>query len=297
MRLNSQVFWALLFFALIVLAGHMFLADPDSIAVENRAIALDCAGDFSGFTKITFAQISDLHFTGGTKKETLDKITSEIAKISPAAVFITGDLISNGGGIEPASKLVSDISKTYSVYAVFGNWDYKTVNGDTGELKDALANSGAKTLENEAVELNAGNETMLLLGAADPYTSLNRSRDLEKALSVIGEKNRQNSSVRQCKILLAHSPDIMKAASEQNIDLVLAGHTHGGQIYIGNLTEKIIPATSDGKGYVRGLYKKGNTQMYVNRGIGTSVLPARFFASPEITAITLEKTENRRLKS
>lgn len=153
-----------------------------------------------------------------------------------------------------------------------------------GELKTLLEAVGAKVLINDSEEIVSGNEKLNILGVKDPYTSGELKGDLEKA-----EKNLDEGD-KNCRILLAHSPNIIKEAVDKNIDLVLAGHTHGGQVYIPFLTKYIIPAKRPaGEGFIKGLYTIGDTQMYINRGIGMSVLPFRFLVPPEVTVISLEK--------
>jgi hypothetical protein len=89
-------------------------------------------------------------------------------------------------------------------------------------------------------------------------------------------------------VLLSHVPAFAHEQLDQRIGLILCGHTHGGQVRLPVLPPLILPRFS-GR-FVAGLYRVGryDTPLYVNRGIGTSVLPARFFCRPEITVVTLE---------
>lgn len=272
-------------FTLLILVAAIFsyayFIEPNSLKIYNQTFKLSCLnGDVPG----KFVQISDLHFTEKTSEKRINQIYDAIRKENPSAVFITGDFISNKNGIAPAKKLAGKISEDYPVYAVFGNWDYWALNYNIDAFKTELENAGAKTLANDAAILEIGDEKIDLLGVNDPYTSGNTIGDLEKAMKKIsgGRKN--------CSMLLAHSPDIVQTANNAEIDLVLVGHTHGGQVYIPFITEKLIPSHPDGRGFIKGLYKVGETQMYVNSGIGTSVLPLRFLVPPEVTVITLEKS-------
>ena len=88
-------------------------------------------------------------------------------------------------------------------------------------------------------------------------------------------------------VLLAHDPDNFGKAIGAGVNLLLAGHTHGGQIGISFLIEKSKSANKSS--FMSGLFDKGKTKMYVNRGIGTTRLPIRFFDRPEITLLAIRK--------
>lgn len=268
----------ILLFALIT---YSYLIESNILKTKNLILKLDCLKSDLSNKKIV--QISDLHFTTRTSEKKINKIYESIKAINPSMVFITGDFISEKNGIKPTIRLVKKISVNYPVYIVFGNWDYWATNYNIDEFKSSLKDAGAKTLINESVKINIGEETINLLGVKDPYTSGNKNYDLQKAMEEIKKND------KDCKILLAHSPDIIKDAAQKNIDLVLVGHTHGGQIYIPFITKKIIPSNPEGKGFIKGLYKIKDTLMYVNRGIGGSVLPLRFLVFPEITVLTLKR--------
>ncbi|MDF1497754.1 MAG: metallophosphoesterase [Patescibacteria group bacterium] len=254
------------------------MIEPNAIILKKQTVELDCLkSDISAYN---FIQISDLHFTGKTSQKKINNLSEKIKNQNPTAVFITGDLISNNNGIDNIISFINQISKDYSVFITFGNWDYWSLNYDINEFKNKLELSGAKVLINDHIELAINNKILNIIGIKDPYTSNNIDQDLTKALKLIKNNN--------CNILLAHSPDIIKKASQNNINFILTGHTHGGQIYVPYLTKKIIPSNPDGEGFIKGLYNQNKTQMYVNRGIGTSVLPFRFLNSPEITLINFQ---------
>ncbi len=284
--LKLVVVLVLIFFGFL---GYAYFIEPNSLMIKNETIKLDCLkSDLSD----KFVQISDLHFTDKTKEVRINQIYDAIKSQNPAAVFITGDLVSNETGVAKAAELVGKIAADYKTFVIFGNWDYWALDYKVGEFKSELEAVGAKVLVNDAVEIVSGSEKLNIMGVKDPYTSGELKNDIEKAEKKIadGDKN--------CRILLAHSPNIIKEARDKKTDLVLVGHTHGGQVYIPYLTKYMIPAKRPaGEGYIKGLYKvdsprlgeAGKTQMYVNEGIGISVLPFRFLVPPEVTVIRLEK--------
>lgn len=272
-------------FAILILSAILFIyayfIEPNSLAVKNQEIKLDC---LKNDLPDKFVQISDLHFTDKTKEARINQIYEVIKSQNPAAVFLTGDLVTDETGADKAVQLAGRIVKDYPLYVIFGNWDYWALDYKVGEFKARLEEVGAKVLVNEADEIISGAEKLNVLGVKDPYTSGELKNDIEKA-----EKNIDKND-KSCRLLLAHSPNIIQEASAKNIDLALVGHTHGGQVYIPFLTKYIIPAKRPaGLGFISGLYKVKNTEMYVNQGIGISVLPFRFLVPPEVTVIRLNK--------
>lgn len=264
-----------------VVFGYAYFIEPNSLVTKDQAIQLSCLKEDQKNNKIV--QLSDFHFTEKTTNGRVDQIYEATVEANPTAVFMTGDYTSNKGGLPMVKKLVGKISAKFPVYAVLGNWDYDVYSRDMSEIQKALEGSGARVLINSMAKLKIGEEEISLIGVRDPYNSKDTKEDLGAATKKIGKGD------KDCKVLLAHSPDIVKVAEDKKIDLVLTGHTHGGQINIPYLTERIMPANPDGKGYIKGLYKVGNLQMYVNQGIGLSVLPLRFGVPPEVTVITLSR--------
>lgn len=269
----------LLVAAVLIVFSYAYYIEPNLLFAEQKTIQLDCLkSDISGKKLV---QISDLHFTKDTDASKVNNIYKKISDQNPLVVFITGDFISDKTGIDRSIELVKKIAEKYPTYIVLGNWDYWALDYAVNSFRQQLEKAGGKVLINSSENIKIGDETIGIAGVKDPYTSGEVGSDIEKSLAKLDNKN--------CVLLLAHSPNVIKEASEKRIDLVMAGHTHGGQIYIPYLTEKFIPARKYGEGYIKGLYKVNDTQMYVNRGIGMSAIPLRFMSPPEITVFSLKK--------
>ncbi|MFA6096608.1 MAG: metallophosphoesterase [Candidatus Paceibacterota bacterium] len=282
MKLKIKKKWivAVVISAFMMVFGYSYFIEPNMIVAESLDLDLDCSNTLGA--SVRFVQISDLHFNKDTVDGKISDIYSSIKSQKPDSVFITGDLITDKSGIEKAIDLVRMISNEYPTYIVFGNWDYWSLDFDMRDFTTKLEKAGAKVItnSNDGFALNGNN--FYILGVKDPYTSGENADDMEKAFNGI------DNSVKSCKILLAHSPNVIKYAKNKGIDLILVGHTHGGQIYIPFLSEQFIPARREaGKGFISGLYKIDNDRMYVNRGIGMSTVPLRFLVPPEITVITI----------
>ena len=143
----------------------------------------------------------------------------------------------------------------------------------SSELKNDLASSGIDILINERRRIRLPNGRYLwLLGVDDPKYGYDK----------IG-KTLQDVPHGIPSILLSHSPRIFEEAVSENINLVLAGDTHGGQVGIPFLVKMSAYANRDK--YLKGLFEEKTTKMYVNRGIGTKTLALRFFCRPEISVI------------
>ena len=161
-----------------------------------------------------------------------------------------------------------------------GNHEYWNNDAGSEFLKSLLNESGVVVLDNKNEKIFQGDEYIYLIGVGDPHTG---NDNLEKAVTGV-EKDIP-------KILLAHSPDIVNNSEDiekEKVDLILVGHTHGGQVKIPFLRPFWTPTENRGK-YASGLFEINDTYLYVNRGIGTTVLPIRFNCSLEVTMIELRK--------
>lgn len=253
----------------------MGIFEPNNIKVERQVITIrNLPQSFEG---IKIIHLSDFHSLWFGPRE--KKVLTILEKINPDFIFITGDFV------DPITKLITDrelnsvkvfwqeLGKKYEnrIFGVLGNHDNFLV-------RNLLEESGITILENENKKLNLNKEFIFLIGVDDPWTGRD---NLPKAIKGV----RENIP----KILLAHGPEIIDEATKEKIDLVLVGHTHGGQVNIPFLGKLIQPLSGYGRKYTSGLFKVDSTYLYVNRGIGTSFFPIRFLCQPEITLIELKR--------
>lgn len=226
---------------------------------------------------IKIVQISDLHIKSYGKKE--KKLVELIKKINPHILIITGDFISDNKGLFPTIEVLKDISTKVPTIAILGNNDHfkKHKKLNTEKLIESLKSININLLINESVKITIKKESntnsFYIIGLNDNYLSYD---------NIFKATNNLNENLP--KILLAHSPHIIEKINTEGINLILSGHTHGGQIIfplIGAIYTNSAYNTK--KKYIFGLYTQTNTKMYVNRGIGTSFLPIRLFCKPEIT--------------
>lgn len=252
-----------------------FIVEPNILIMISK-ITIEINGLPSCFNGFRIVQISDLHF-GSFKLNVREWIIlSKIKTLKPDIIVVTGDFVSKVTAMEEALDFVEKLANIAPVFVVFGNWDWWSLI-DLSEFKEKLKSiPNVTVLNNIYSKLNRECGTIFIVGVDDPYTS---KANLGKALEDI--------PANSVKILLAHSPQIIDEAKGK-VQLVLAGHTHGGQIVLPIIGPPFIPLPSKYRKYVAGLFIENGTYMYVSRGIGTSILPARFLSPPEIVLVILK---------
>jgi uncharacterized protein len=242
--------------------------DIHSIAVKHYTIPIPkLPKEFDGFTIL---HLTDLHSKeyGNGQKQLLNLINRQSYDI----VVITGDLVDKGDpDSEPAMKLVRSL-RSQPVFFVPGNHEWWTGY----QIKSQLEAQGVKILENEACKFVKGSSHIWILGVDDPY--LGRDK-LDVAVSEIEDS--------KPKVLLAHAPNIFPSAVKSNVELVLVGHTHGGQVRIPLVGAIVVPGQELFPKFDYGQFTSGFTNMIINGGLGESVLPIRFFNRPEIVLVKL----------
>ena len=218
-------------------------------------------------------QLSDIHIGGIINDEFIKAIVQRVNKLNPDLVVITGDLVDIKIK-EAMSALIElkNLKSKYGTYFIVGNHEY--FHG-IKEIINTIKSLDITVLENENFYIGEYKKGFNLAGVYDVmgYRAEHHKPDLNKALSNIDKDSPT--------ILLAHQPRFIEEVKE-DVDLVLSGHTHGGQIYPFKYLVQLQQP------YVKGLHKHNeNTQIYVNKGTGFWGPPMRLGASSEITFITI----------
>lgn len=229
--------------------------------------------DFDGLKVVHF---SDLHYLRVTNNDKLKEIVDEINLIKPDIVFFTGDLIDKDFTLTDKDKDdlingLSSIKAKYGKYAVLGNHDYvKNIE----IFKDIYSNSNFNLLQNSYDIIYSSNNDKLFIGGVDNY-SYNEA-DINKVMEYFND----NSDISY-KIILVHEPDyIDNILTSYNVNLVLAGHSHNGQINIPYIKNFFLPYGS--RKYYENYYKVNDTDLYISSGIGESSVNFRLFNKPSI---------------
>ncbi|MCW8954904.1 MAG: metallophosphoesterase [Sulfurimonas sp.] len=218
-------------------------------------------------------QLSDIHIGGIIDAAFINEVVQKVNKLKPDIVVITGDLIDIK--VQNATKPLNELKglkSKYGTYFVVGNHEY--FHG-IDEIIKAVKSLDIRVLENENVYIGEEGKGFNLAGVYDVmgYRVGHHLPDLSKALLNIKESP---------TVLLAHQPSYIQMI-EDKVDLLLSGHTHGGQIYPFRFLVKLQQP------YVSGLHQHNeNLQIYVNKGTGFWGPPMRLGASAEISEIILE---------
>lgn len=236
---------------------------------------------FEGFR---IAQVSDLHNAELGKDN--NKLIEKLNECEPDIIVLTGDLIdSNHTNLEVALSFAQQAVKIAPCYFVTGNHE-AWVGSQYEELKTSLENAGVTVLQDEAIELNYGDECIQLIGLNDPDFS---ERDSFLSESILETKLSQVNISNGFTILLSHRPEHFNVYQNKNIDLVLSGHAHGGQFRLPFLGGVIAPNQGLFPKYDAGIYTENGTTMIVSRGIGNSIIPFRVNNRPEIVLVELHR--------
>ena len=234
---------------------------------------------FSGYR---IAQISDFH---NAQSQTLNrKLREAVRQAKPDIIVFTGDLIDRTRtDLTTAVSLVHDLRDTAPMYFVCGNHDARSEAYET--LVERLQSEGVRVLANETVLLQRGTDAICLAGVDDPA----RSDQLPGNRAVLKREIESLPRDASFTILLTHRPDTPVLYAEENMDLVLAGHAHGGQMRLPFAGGLYAPSQGVFPLYTEGVCTRGNMQMVISRGVGNSAFPFRVNNRPELVVVTLEK--------
>jgi predicted MPP superfamily phosphohydrolase len=240
------------------------------------------------FEGMRIAQLSDIHMDDYTEPFFLRKVVDRINSLKPDSVFLTGDFVTAEGWskssapehAQQCAKILSNL-QCRPLYAILGNHD---IDAGPEEVTAALEANGITLLRNSHVPLERGDGRIWLAGLDD---TLGGHPNLELAIPA-----QIRNVPHEPLMLLCHEPDyatrLLKHPAGQAVDLMISGHTHGGQIRLPLIGPLVLPTM--GRKFVEGWFQFGRMRLYVNRGIGTIGVPFRFDCPPEVTLFTLRST-------
>lgn len=254
--------------------GDAVLYEPRHIIIEKKTIPINGLPDvFEGFR---ICQITDVHHGQFVGLKFIEKVVNKSNILIPDLMVLTGDYVYNSNKyVVPAISALCNLKSPNGILAVLGNHDH--YHG--AELaKEVFNKYNAHVLTNSHRLIEIKGKAICIAGVGDLWEG---KQDLKEAFKGI--------PADVSRILLSHNPDYAEVMPKtERVDLMLAGHTHGGQI---RMPFSIAPVTMSnyGQKYTGGLVKLPDTQVYVSRGVGVGLLPVRFNCPPEITIITLTK--------
>jgi predicted MPP superfamily phosphohydrolase len=247
--------------------------------VPRTLIIANLPSAFHGFR---IAQISDIHLDEFTEPFFLERVVRNVNALDADMVLLTGDFVTHGSLTfivgRSAAYRCAEVLSTLTCplrFACLGNHD---VAVGAPLVIDSLTSNGIPVLVDEYLPIERNGSRFWLAAVNDPGTTNPR---LELAVPPLPDGP---------VILMAHEPDyadiVLRHPRGRLVDVMLSGHTHGGQIRLPFMGPLVLPPM--GKKYAEGLFHLDTLQLYVNRGIGTVGIPFRLNCPPEITVFTLQ---------
>ncbi|WP_444886290.1 metallophosphoesterase [Microbulbifer sp. JMSA008] len=260
----------------LTLAVWAFFAEPRSFRINEQALRLEswpasCSG-------LSVAVLADLHVGSPYKGiESLRSLVNQVNASSPDLVLLPGDFVIQGvvGGSfvtpESAAEVLAGLKAPLGVFAVMGNHDWWL---DPKRVERAFTEKGIPLLEDASTKISSGHCAFQLVGISDFWEG---PHNIDRAMSAIEES--------ETVLAFTHNPDIFPQIP-QRIALTIAGHTHGGQVYLPLIGRPIVPSRY-GERYAIGHIEEEGKHLFVSPGVGTSILPVRFLVPPEVTLLRL----------
>jgi uncharacterized protein len=271
--LSRRHFLAAPLIAVSATAAYARLIEPYAYRISETDIFIrDLPERFEGF-RIT--QLTDIHHSRILGLREVRRMVNLAQQTKPDMFVLTGDYSTTYRRyIEPCAEALSELTAPEGVWAVLGNHDHYT---DPELTTRALQTRHIAVLNNAHTTIRRGPDSLQLSGIDD--WSWNAT-NWDRAFSGLNAKTPT--------VLLSHQPTVLDLDQSNKVALILSGHTHGGQINIPFLGAPARFVTQDLK-YARGLFRRGETQLYVSSGTGVIGLPVRFGVRPEIAVLRLRR--------
>ena len=259
--------------AVAATSAYARLVEPYNYWISETDIFIpDLPERFEGF-RIT--HLTDLHHSNILGLDEIRRAIDLAQRTKPDMIALTGDYTTSYRRfIEPCAQALAALSAPEGVWAVLGNHDHYT---DPELTTRALERQHISVLNNAHTTIRRGSDSIQLSGIDDWSWGF---ADWPRAFAGLDRKTPA--------VLLSHQPRVLDFEETRNVSLILSGHTHGGQVKLPWLGAPARFATKDLK-YDRGLFRRGDTQLYVSSGTGVIGLPVRLGVRPEIAVLRLQR--------
>lgn len=268
-----KILFFIIFILIIILLYSRFIGTKGLKVKEYKIVNENFTDNFYG---LKIVHITDLHYGNTTNNSDLKKIVDKVNLIKPDIIVFTGDLLDkelNNEELGEFKSTLNNMKSNIKKYAVNGNHDEN--------FSEILKETGFTDLNNNYDSLYNSNNSVIL------FSGINTNDDINDAIKNINNflSDEQNTNNIIYKIMLMHEPDKILDFDYNNYDLILAGHSHNGQITIPFIGSLYKPNGS--KKYYKDYYELEGTKLYISGGIGTSTLKFRLFNKPSINLYRL----------
>lgn len=259
---------------IIIMVIFLIYSLIEPYGIETKVIVIESnqiPAEFDG-KKIVF--LSDVHFGSWPffNQERTENLVNQVNALHPDIILLGGDYVSDEPPyVNPCFTTLSKLNAPLGVYGVLGN------NDPPNESIEAMKNADIKYIGNSGFWIENQGSKIRIGGIGDMQTDI---QNQDAAIS--------DASENDFVMLVSHNPDFFPLLDKSKVDLMLSGHTHGGQITFFGLWAPTVHSQYGNK-YRTGVIKDNNTKLVVSNGIGTIILPMRFFAPPQIIVLELKK--------
>lgn len=275
-----------IFYLIPAVASFLYWQNNAIEVTEYNYINNKLPKSFNGYKIL---HISDLH-----NKNFHGRLINKMKEINPDTIVITGDLIDRRRtNLNIAKEFIENSVKIAPTYYVSGN--HEQLSEHYAELKEILNNCNIINLDDSYETINKSNSKIGIVGIAAPVlVKIEETTEFNNNDSYI--KNKLKDLTKNLRtdfnILIAHRPEQIHIYKKFDLDLILSGHAHGGQIRIPFIGGILAPNQGFFPKYSEGMHKEGSSSMVISRGLGNSTFPFRIFNRPEIVVVDLKKESN-----
>ena len=231
---------------------------------------------------VRIVQISDIHIGRYMQPETLAGYVEQVNQLKPDILVITGDILDSLSAIPEGFPVLSRLQAKYGVFATLGNHDFYAGADEVAAALRRMTNF--TVLRDDFATVHINGAALHIAGVDDMGRDWARGVTFHPGLAKILPRLSPDVPV----VLLSHRPDLFPHAVAAGVELVLSGHTHGGQLSLPSLGRRPISIARFITRYDRGLYREASSYVYVNRGLGCTGQRVRLFTPRDISIVEIE---------